>query len=273
MRADGTKSCRIKWQWTTAGGRYAHVQTSGASGGKKWPQLDTTKSISFKILVLPVGQTTGSKFNGTVSAITNSAPPYYTGGPIDFGVTVTGSGPYTYEWTKDGTAVATTQTYTDATAAAVPYTVTVSDGTCFEVRTLNLVPTPALPIITNQPVSSIVNAGSAPPAALTLGASAPPVGGTPVFMSDIQGYQWEFLGNSPTNAPAAYGPSGMYPALSDVMATAQLTDSGYYRVYVYNNFGNVTSSIVSLQVVVAAGPSAPAPACAAITTTMPPTPA
>jgi len=66
------KSCRIQWQWPDANNiRWAHV-LANATTGKHYPQLDTTKPITLRVLLLPVGTTVAHSFNGTLSSITNS---------------------------------------------------------------------------------------------------------------------------------------------------------------------------------------------------------
>jgi hypothetical protein len=246
---DGTNACRVQWQFSDNSNiRWAHVLASRATG-KTYPMLDVHQPVTVKFLVLPAGVTTAHKFNGTVGAITNASVSY-AAGTNTFGVTVTGSGPYTYQWYADSYGGfingATDRTFKDdylpATAGTTNnYTVTISDGTCSETRTLAVIVAAPLPVITNQPVSSVVNVGSAAPAPLSVLAGAYPTG-LPLS------YQWEFLGNSPTNAPTAVGPATT-AALGDGIPTAQLINSGYYDVIVANSFGSVTSSIVSMQVV------------------------
>lgn len=254
---DGTKSCRIQWQWAdNSSVRWARVMAN-ASSGKHLPQLDTTKPILVRYLVLPVGSTTGGKFNGTVSAITNTTP-VYEGGTATLGVSVTGSGSYTYQWVVDGSDVggATDRTYTDSSlpigdpvpgTASRNYNVRISDGNCTLLAVpVTLHPVPAVPIITTQPASSVGNVGSAAPAALTVVATVPSSPPGPAG-NGILGYQWEFRGSSPTNTPTTY--AATTAALGGGMTSAQLTDSGYYDVIVAGAYGNTTSSVVSLQVV------------------------
>lgn len=247
---DGTKSCRIKWQWTTAGGRYARVQSSGASGGKKWPQLDTTKTISFKILVLPVGSTTGTKFNGEVGAITNTTP-IYQGGTAELGVTVTGSGSYTYDWSVFNTEYSTWDSLGVTTrtcqlnpvpnAASTRYKVSVSDGGCAKTAEISLTTPVALPVITNQPASIVVQVGS--PANTCVGATpTDPLGGA------VQYYQWEKADETGTNWN--YVVSSLTAiCLSEGIPTAQFSDTGSYRMLVQGVNGQVFSRTISLQVV------------------------
>jgi len=163
---DGTKSCRIQWQWPDANNnRWAHV-LANADTGKHFPQLDTRLPITFRILVLPVGTTVAHSFIGTLSTITNSGIAY-TGSTNTLGITVTGPGPYNYQWDFNGGQIfdATNATLNvgDPSSLSVndtgTYSVSVNDGTCTEKRSFNLGVVDPIPVITNQPVQQVVNAG------------------------------------------------------------------------------------------------------------------
>jgi hypothetical protein len=127
----GTNSCRVQWQFVDNQNiRWCRLLFNQPP--LVYPQLDTHQPVTVHLLVLPVGQSTGQKFNGTVSAITNTTP-LCKGGTVEMGVTVTGSGSYTYRWYNNGVPTVTTRTCHDSlpfTATAGPYSVTVSDGTC-----------------------------------------------------------------------------------------------------------------------------------------------
>lgn len=241
---DGTKSCRIQWQWSTEGNiRWARTIANAATG-KRYPQLDTKKPITIRYLVLPVGSTVDRKFNGTVGAITNGSPAWTTGVNI-IGPPVTGPGPYTYQWSWSGGPLynnTTARTYTvdanDGSANGMSaansgtYTVVVSDGTCSETRSVTMTVADPIPTITNQPVDSIILAGSTA-TALSVGADGHVPAGTPLL------YQWrkagvDILGQTTANLSF---PSG-----------AAISDAGSYDVVVTNNYGAVTSSVVALSV-------------------------
>jgi hypothetical protein len=53
--------------------RWARVLASSATG-KTYPQLDTTKKVTIRYLVMPVGVTVDHKFNGTPGNITGASP-------------------------------------------------------------------------------------------------------------------------------------------------------------------------------------------------------
>ena len=196
----GTNSCRIRWQFADGTPiRWSHI-IANATTGKRYPQLDTHLPITLRVLVLPVGTTYSHAFNGTVGSVTNSPAVVYPGGSVALGVPVTGSGPYTYQWSENGGAIggATDQTYTNPSLGGPGldiYSVDVNDGICTETRTLSLNIVAPLPVITSQPISSVVNVGN--PAPISVGAGAPDPSGLPL------NYQWELFGSSWTNTPTA----------------------------------------------------------------------
>ena len=161
---DGTKACRIQWQWKDGTAiRWAHV-VAKATAAKQFPQIDTTKPITARVLVLPVGTTVAQVFNGTLGNITNAAPAY-TGRTNTIGVPVTGAGSYTYQWTWSGGALSnptTGRTYTigDGSATGLStaengtYTVTVSDGTCSDSKRVTVAVTPQATPVNIQGISS-----------------------------------------------------------------------------------------------------------------------
>ncbi len=234
----GTNACRIQWQFKdTNPVRWARV-LAAASIGKKYPQLDTSKPVSMRILVLPVGVATDHVFNGTVSEITNSTPAYTTG-TNTMGVTVTGSGSYTYQWSFGGNQIfgATSATYSAGDPSGLTsadngvYSVTVGDGTCNETHSLKLVVVDPVPIVTNQPVHEIVSVGDT--AVFSVGADGHVPSGYPLT------YQWQ---NNGLDIPGENNPT-----LS--IANAQISNVGSYDVVVGNAWGSVTSAVVTLDVV------------------------
>ena len=126
----GTNSCRFEWQFVD-NARIRSCRLLMDKAPLVYPQLDTTKPVTLSVLVLPADVNVGHKFNGTVSAITNSTP-ICTGGSVTMGVTVTGSGSYTYQWSNAVGQIpgATAQTYTTSLPGKPPYSIIVSDGTC-----------------------------------------------------------------------------------------------------------------------------------------------
>ena len=249
---DGTNSCRIQWQWAdNSGVRWARVMANAASG-KHLPQIKVSEPITVNYLVLPVGVSTGSKFTGTVSAITNTTP-IYQGGSVTMGVTVTGAGPFTYAWSYYDPSVPGWSPLPDTTrtctvnplpaATTSQYSVKVTDPGCYVERFITLTTPVALPIITNQPASIVVGVGS--PANTCVGATpTDPLGGANQY------YQWEKRVEDGFGTNWNYVVSSLTAiCLSEGIPTAQLTDTGFYRVIVQGLNGPVISRTISLQVV------------------------
>lgn len=237
----GSKSCRLQWQWKDASSiRWAHI-VANATAAKRFPQIDRTKPITARVLVLPVGGTTAHVFNGTVSEITNSAPPIFTTQTNVLGVTVTGGGTYTYQWSWSGGGLpnpSTDRTYTiDGGGSGASsgdngtYTVQVSDGTCTETRSINFTVADPIPTITNQPDHAIILAGNTA-AVMSVGATGHVPAGYPLT------YLWRSNGVDITDQ-----------TLDTLWITnASLADVLDYDVVVANSYGSVTSSIAKLSV-------------------------
>ncbi|HPY30296.1 MAG TPA: PA14 domain-containing protein [Verrucomicrobiota bacterium] len=243
---DGTKSCRIQWQWANASNqRWARVIANGASGGKVNPQLDTRLPITIRYLVLPVGSSASHKFNGTVGQITNSGPAWL-GGTNVLGVAVTGPGPYTYQWsrgddwlpnpTTNPTYVIDNYGYGITEADNGVYTVAVSDGTCTEIRSYAFTVQDPAPTITNQPVHRLVTAGYSG-VVFSVGADGNVPHGYPLS------YQWY------TTNQELYGQN----SAELTIANASLADVGGYYVVVMNSYGWTTSQVAQLSVTPVAG--------------------
>ncbi|HOX58737.1 MAG TPA: PA14 domain-containing protein [Candidatus Paceibacterota bacterium] len=238
----GTNSLRVQWQFVdNANIRWARLLMNKAP--LIYPQVSTTQAVTMSVLVLPPFVEEAHKFNGSIKGITNTTP-LYRFGDVTLGADVEGSGTYTYEWYYQGSAIGVqTRTYTKTglpdQETDGPYTVTISDGTCtFSATPVMLHLAPAVPIITNQPVSTVVQAGQ--PANICVGATNAPAGG-----DAIQYYTWEkYVAGEPT-----WFAQTTAPCLSESITSAQTTDTANYRVIVQGSYGSTTSSIVSLLVV------------------------
>lgn len=146
---EGTNSCRIRWQWkNTDTIRWARVLANRANGAT-YPQLDMSKQVTVRLLVLPVGETAGKLGVGAVPSQTK-AP----GESATFSVVATGVGPFTYQWKKNGTPVGTdSSSYTIGTVAAGDagtYTVTVDNAACDAIES-----SPAVLTVSAPPVESV----------------------------------------------------------------------------------------------------------------------
>jgi len=235
----GTNACRIQWQFPdTEPARWARVLASSTTG-KKYPQLDTHQPVTMRILVLPVGTATDHKFVGTVNNITNSGPSYRTGTNV-IGVSVTGVGPYTYQWTFNNGGLSnptTDPTYTIGDPSGVSsaddgvYTVAVNDGFCTQTKSYTFASADPIPVVTNQPAHASVNTGGT--ANFSVGADGILPAGYPLS------YQWR------TNGIDISGETGS--ALS--VPNAQLGNVAWYDVVVANSFGSVTSAVATLDVI------------------------
>ncbi len=108
---DGTNACRMQWQWSDGNSvRWAQILANAStSNGKYYPQLDVSKPITVRYLVLPVGDTvTGLSFD-SVPASQSKAP----GETVTFNVSPRGESPFTYQWKYEGADIsgATSSSY------------------------------------------------------------------------------------------------------------------------------------------------------------------
>lgn len=148
-------------------------------------------------------------------------------------VSVSGSFPVTYQWSKNGTIIAnaTSSGYSISQvkmADAGNYSVTVSNvlGSVTSTDAVLTVTPPVAPTITRQPASQNINFGS------SFGISVQ-ASGTPPMR-----YQWQRNGT-----PIAGATSESYSVYD-----AKATDGGAYTVVVTNAAGSVTSNTASITV-------------------------
>lgn len=152
-----------------------------------------------------------------------------------FTVSVTGSAPFTYQWKRNGQAIAgaTASTYaitTVDTDDGALFSVTVSNagGTLqTEAAKLTVVPAQSPPVITTQPQGIVVNAGSSAVFAVEAKGSAP------------LSYQWQ------RNGTAIAGATATVLTLDAVTAA---DDGAQFQVVVKNAKGSVTSTAATLTV-------------------------
>ena len=164
------------------------------------------------------------------------------GSDVTFSVTATGTAPLTYQWRKGGSNIsgATSATYsmTNVQAAdAGTYSVVVSNsaGNVTSANaTLAVSPAAVAPVITTQPASQSVIAGSGVTFSVTATGTAPLT------------YQWRKGGSNISGATSA----------TYSMTNVQAADAGTYSVVVSNSAGSVTSANATLTVSPAAvGPA------------------
>jgi alpha-tubulin suppressor-like RCC1 family protein len=199
---------------------------------------DAGGNISFTYDVA-VGE---ADLNGIQLSITNDAPGITSqpgslsvtnGGNANFTVAASGAAPLNYQWYFNSTAIsgATTANYTLTGVTPTNegnYTVIITNNygsVTSRVAALTvLLPLP--PVITSQPASQTVLAGS--PVTFTITAD----GFRPLS------YQWQFNGNAISGATATnYGLAGV-----------TVNNAGNYTVMVSNSIGSVTSSVAALMV-------------------------
>lgn len=99
---EGTNALRIQWQWAEASNiRWAHVLANNPDSGKVYPQVDVSKPITIRYLVLPVGETTNRLYFQTVPVSQTRTP----GQSVTFSVQPLGDGPFTYQWLYEGNPI------------------------------------------------------------------------------------------------------------------------------------------------------------------------
>lgn len=161
------------------------------------------------------------------------------GDNVSFGVTVIGTAPFTYQWSKNGIPItgATNATFslaTVGTTSAGSYQVVVKNAISSTTSNAATLTINAAPVITTEPRAQTAILGSA--VTFSVGVSASPAAT----------YQWRL------NGALIAGANGS----SYSIASVQLANAGNYDVIVTNPLGIVSSSIAQLSVVTAA--SAPA---------------
>ncbi len=141
----GTKSLHVNWQFANT------LPVSWLRlNALNHPQLDLTKPISFRVLMLPVGVTTGDMNVSTIPDQTQN-----TGASATFNVSATGVGPFTYQWYFNDTTLipgAISSSYTKSglvSGDAGRYTVAVGDANlCTNYSSANLTVNTAITPVT-----------------------------------------------------------------------------------------------------------------------------
>ena len=241
--ADG--SAPLSYQWQKNGAAIA-----GATGASyTTPAVRSTDNgTGFTVTVSnSAGSITSRSARVTVSA---TAPTITTqpadqsvksGGTATFTVAAAGTAPLTYQWQKNGAAIAgaTGATYTtpavSGTDSGARFTVTVSNSAgSITSRTARLSVSATAPTITTQPADQSVNSGQS--ATFTVTAA-----GTQTLT-----YQWQRSG-----APIAGATSATYT----IAATTQADNGATFAAVVTNSAGSITSRSARLTVTVVAAPT------------------
>lgn len=235
--ANGTSP--LSYQWRKNG-----VDITGANAPMlKLPATAVADAGSYSVAITnPVGSVTSTAATLTVNASgppTLVAPTIVTppasatvnaGNTASFAVAVTGTGPLTYQWRKNGAAIggANGAVYTIATVAtadAGAYTVVVSNAagsatSGAAMLTVNAAPAPIAPTITTQPSGLVVIPGATATFAVAATGTGP------------LSFQWQRNGST---LPGATG-----PVLS--LTNVSGAEAGNYSVVVSNAVGSVTSA-------------------------------
>lgn len=175
--------------------------------------------------------------NSTAATITVGQAPVITTEPVSqtvssgvdvqFGVVVSGDGPFTYSWRRGGLVVGTTAMLTlpgVAPSAAGEYYVVVSNAFGSATSLSATLTVQSLPKITSQPQSVTVAEGGTAVFSITAMGNAP------------LSYQWKRDGQ---DLPGRTG-------LSLTISPVQLADAGSYSVVATNSFGSEESQTANL---------------------------
>ena len=232
----GTKSLQFSWQFRDVS-EITWLRALCNGSGTPNPQIDLTKPLSMRVLLLPVG---GTATDLRASKLTNQT--IWLSQSASWNVTASGTSPFGYRWRFNGLDVtgATSPIYSynadpnlGAYAGVFGVEVVVTNATCSTIAAAMLTVTNPVPYITNQPVHTVVNIGST--AVLTAAADGHVGIGYPLS------YQWYF-----NDAPITDG-TGYDATLT--INNAQIANAGSYYVTVLNSYGSTNSVTVSLDVV------------------------
>ena len=238
VAATGTGS--ISYQWRKDGNDIAGATQNSYSFAATSIDNDTVFAVA-------VSNASGTLLSNNASLWVLSAPAIRSqpanqsvvaGGSATFTVAVTGTGPFTYQWKKNGTNIsgATNSSYTTPGASlgdsGAGYSVVVSnaaDTVTSNSATLTVSQATVAPAINTQPVNQTVTAGQTATFWVTATGTGP------------FNYQWKKGG---TDISGATSSAYTTPATSSADSGAQ------YSVVVSNSAGTVTSSSATLTVTV-----------------------
>ena len=226
----------LAYQWFKNGGAINGATNSTLT----LANAQTGSAGSYSVRITNIA---GSVTSNSAALVVNTVPVFSTqprsqvalaGGTVTFNVAATGGSAFNYQWRRNGIAIlgATNASFTLTGVSAADaglYDVVVGSGVgpaVSSVAELTIVSAPVAPVITVQPSSRTVIAGSA--TTLTVAASGVPA----------PSYQWRRNGG---DIPGAVGASYS-------MASAQASDAGTYQVVVSNGIGSVTSAAAVVQV-------------------------
>ena len=240
VAATGTQPLSFQWQKNGAA-----INGATSSSYTTPPTTNADNGSSFRVAI---SNTAGTMTSNPATLTVNPDPvaPGITTQPANqsvtagqtatFSVVATGTQPLTYQWQKNGGAIA------GATSAsyATPATTTADNGSTFQVvvsnsagnasstpATLTVTAAPVAPTITTPPANQIVTAGQTATFSVVASGTAP------------LGYQWQKNGS----------PVGGATAASYTTPATTLSDNGStFNVVVSNSAGSTPSSSATLTV-------------------------
>ncbi|MBM4012733.1 MAG: hypothetical protein FJ286_15405, partial [Planctomycetes bacterium] len=232
VTAGGTQP--FTYQWRKAGG----VISGATSASLTISPVQAADAGDYSVTVSnSLGSVTSSNATLTVgSPVVITTPPsnvsVNAGQSATLSVVATGSAPLTYEWRKNGNLIlgASQPTYTIPEAAASDagsYTVKVANSVNEVTSQAVTVTVNTLPVITTQPVSRTIAAGTALTLTVTATGVPPPT------------YQWKKDTVAIANATTA----------TYTVDSANSTHAGSYTVDVSNSVGTVTSTTATATII------------------------
>jgi len=237
VAASGTAPLSYQWYRNgvalageTASSLYLPATTSSDEGSYTVKVSNSAGSISSNAATLSI--TTATVAPSITSQPASSSVT--AGQSASFFVTTSGTAPFTYQWYKDGVAIAgaTASSYSLTAASAGnagAYTVTVSNSAgsiTSTAATLSIAAAVVAPSISTQPTSLSVTASQNATFAVAATGTAP------------LSYQWYKDGVAVSGATS----------LSLSLSTVATSDAGAYTVKISNAAGSVTSSVANLSV-------------------------
>ena len=241
--ADGSAPLTYQWQKNgaaIAGATGASYTTPAVSSAENQAGFAVTVKNSAGSITSRVARLT---VRATAPTITTQPADQAakSGGTATFTVVADGTAPLTYQWQKNGAAIAgaTGATYTtpalSSTDNGTGFTVVVSNSAgSISSRTARLTVSATAPTITTQPSDQSVNSGQAATFSVT-------AAGTQTLT-----YQWQRNG-----APIGGATSATYATA----ATTQADNGATFAVVVTNSAGSITSRTAKLTVTVLAAPT------------------
>jgi|GEM_PF-6433901 len=228
----GNNSCLVSWQFlTTANVNWVRLLTVGS--GTPNPEVDLRLPISFRILLLPVGQTNG----GSLTISNPASQTNHQGDSVTFNTTATGTPPLTYQWTFNGTNISGA---TDSSlilnsvqsSDAGSYAVTANNSYCSSTSTPASLTVIVPPSIDTQPQSQFAVTGTNVIFSVAVSGTEPVT------------YQWQKNGTALSDGGNVSGATTTNLTLSSVTQD----DAATYTVAVTNSAGDAASSPATLTV-------------------------